>query len=149
MTNLKELKKMLKSMKQEDENYKIIVTTQHAGQACWNGGEYREGFDLIPQEGEYFIKKHWSSADFAMCPVTGLYNDCSSCNRKWCERGEFEREEIEEVAEMLLEYGYERNQGALEVDTTGHEYTPCNHGGGCIVCHPCNHVSCADKIEEA
>jgi len=143
------------------EEKMIRVITQHAGRACWNGGEYREGYDLIPHgEGE-FIRKYWSSSDFFMCPVTGQYNSCKRCNRNFCEEYEVEIDKI--VEELLEKYGYDecdyeetiykevkdgfekevKEVKYIEIDATGHDYAACNHEGGCIICHPCNHVDCA------
>jgi hypothetical protein len=164
---------IVKNKKEEDcfdfildgkEYRRIVVEEQHAGDKSSNGGEYGNGYSFIPYEdenGQYFYKYYWTTADFDYCPVNGHYQECYRCSsRDSCnEVDDCEHLSIEEVEKFLKDHKYniatrggwskyDQKYYVLEVNATGHDYLACSYDGGCIICHPCNHSRCNEKLRE-
>ncbi len=127
----------------------IDIIDRHAGNKPNNGGEYEHYRRLWPLGDNKWEVQYRTSADMDYCPIYGQYQDCRNCSEYYQQQCNAEAEtmntrEVQVLADKypscLEKDSLGRTRGTI--DATGHEYKPCRYGGGCIICHPCNHEKC-------
>lgn len=106
------------------------VTTQHAGYMCCNGGEYGMGYSIYKTV-TGFIRKYWTTSDFAICEVCGSWShqhqDCCAGVSQYA---------TDEYLKLCAKYPSETENGqVIDIDNCDHNII-WSEMGGRKICHP-------------
>lgn len=119
----------------------VIAIETHAGNASYTGGEYGFCTYYTMMEDGTIVESHHTSAAFNYCPHYGSFQDCEPDHvyRVY--------ESLDELKLYEPEIAHLMEHGGGVMDCTGHEPICCLHGCGCILCYPCNHHDCLERLE--